>query len=198
MKNVIWGFDFNIQNYGMQEVYLYLLVVTLIALITGRYAEKQKTENQYLFLIRYKTETKWWMWQCLRMAFLAAVLVVLLFTGYILECLFEKNKFDSTLLYPFVMWYLAVLSFGMLQKLVSETNIGSKWIYLMATVIELISLYAETLGLKTQLAKWLPGNYLMYLRYGNGYESTELKCILAMEILFSSAVCLKMYFGRKR
>ena len=197
MKNIIWGFDFNIQNYGMREVYLYLLVVALIVLITGRYAEKQKTENQYLFLIRYKTERKWWMGQCLRMAFLAAVLVVLLFTGYILECLFEKNGFDSTLLYPLVMWYLTVLSFGMLQKAVSETNIGRKWVYLMAVVIELISLYAKTFGLKPQLAKWLPGNYLMYLRYGNGYESTELKCVLVLEVLFSLAVCFKMHSGRK-
>jgi|GEM_PF-4464957 len=167
MENLIYGFEMNLINYDLKDILLWMLVMSTLYMITGRYIEKRKISNSYFKLIRFGRIQKLWHKVCMSVLLLSLVLVLLLFSTVVLyQYIFAAETFDKMILskitQAFFIFIINFFTMNMVQSLLINLTNGEKISFMVIMLIEILSLYFGIVS--ERVGYWLPGSFMMYAR----------------------------------
>jgi len=179
MENLIYGFETDISNYDLKDIFLWILLMSILNVIVGKYIEKREISHMYFKLIRMKSFSNWWHELCSKVLMLSFMLTALLFVPVVsYQYMYRAEGIERTVLVKaFLIFLIGFFTMNMIQVLlISMTNEG-KLSVLIISIIEVISLYFGHIS--ERIAPWLPGSFMMYKR-SNFFIETGYK----VEVVF--------------
>ena len=167
MKYLIHGFQTNIREYEMRDLFGWLLVVTLLHFLAGNFIARRQVHNDYMRLIRLGCFSKWWHRLCIQVLCLCLALTAAVFSVSLLSRIMRWGMNLGAALgeLPLLAFFLFFLNFCFLttfQMLVINLEQGEKLSFLLMAVVEVLSLYGGLIC--GEWACWMPGSWKMYCR----------------------------------
>lgn len=155
MEHVIFGFGMEIRQYLEMEIFLYLILFSMMTGIVGRAAYGKRVNGQYAALIRYGTFSGWWHSVVLWVLKISALLVGALFAGSaVLLKLAGITRTGAQWRMAFLLWLTGFCTIALIQAVFIQFWNGYKIIFALLMCMSVVSLYVPA----------LPGSWLMYER----------------------------------
>ena len=155
MECILFGFGMDIKEYPVMEVFLYLLIYSLILAMVGRIGFCNRIRNRYSVLIRYGSLSGWWYWVMIRVIATCLISVALLF-GIGKSLLGDQmNVYTRTDWWlAIVLWMTGLSAIGIVQTFIIQLRNTYKIAFMLLMCFEVLSLYLPE----------FPGSWLMYER----------------------------------
>lgn len=146
MAYLIYGFQTDIREYVMRDIWGWLLGIVLLHLLAGNFIARRQVRNEYMRLIRLECFSKWWHRLCMRVLCLCLVLTAVVFFVSLLVRTAGWGMDLKTALgeAPLPAFFLFLLNFCFLstfQMLLINLEQGEKLSFLLMAAVEVISLY---------------------------------------------------------
>ena len=167
MAYLIYGFQTDIREYVMRDIWGWLLGIVLLHLLAGNFIARRQVRNEYMRLIRLECFSKWWHRLCMRVLCLCLVLTAVVFFVSLLVRTAGWGMDLKTALgeAPLPAFFLFLLNFCFLstfQMLLINLEQGEKLSFLLMAAVEVISLYGGLIC--GEGGFWMPGSWKMYCR----------------------------------
>lgn len=197
MAYLIYGFQTDIREYEMRDIWGWLLGIALLHLLAGNFIARRQVRNEYMRLIRLECFSKWWHRLCVRVLCLCLVLTVAVFSVSLLVRTAGWGMGLGTALgeAPLPAFFLFLLNFCFLstfQMLVINLEQGEKLSFLLVAAVEVISLYGGLIC--GEGVCWMPGSWKMYCRSSLFMQAGfPVTMISTVQILWIAACCRTGY-----
>lgn len=193
MAYLIYGFQTDIREYMMRDIWGWLLGIVLLHFLAGNFIARQQVRNEYMRLIRLEYFSKWWHRLCIRVLCLCLVLTAAVFSVSLLFRTAGWGMDFGTVLgaAPLQAFFLFLLNFCFLstfQMLVINLEQGEKLSFLLMAAVEVISLYGGLIC--GEGVCWMPGSWKMYCRSSLSVQAGYPVIVTsAIQILWIAACC---------
>ena len=177
MEHVIFGFGTDISRYPKMEIFLYLILFSLMLGVSGKVAYEKRMISQYSALVRYGKFSIWWHYTALWVLGTSVVSVLALFgTGAAVLKLTGTIHARREWITALSLWLAGFCTMTLIQSVLIQLRNGYKTAFALFMCMEVVSLYRT----------WLPGNWLMYERSYPVLESgfpVEAVCLFQAGII---------------
>lgn len=162
MEHIIFGFGTEIRQYLEMEIFLYLILFSLMTGIVGKAAYGKKVNGQYMALIRYGTYAGWWHSVVLWVLKISVLLAGALFAGgAALLHLAGVTRTGAQWQTAFLLWLTGFCTIALIQAVFIQFQNGYKIIFALVMCMAVVSLYIPG----------LPGSWIMYERSAAAMEN---------------------------
>ncbi len=159
---MIFGFGVEIRQYLQMEIFLYLILFSLMAGAVGKAAYGKRVNGQYTALIRYGTFARWWHSIALWVLKISVLLAGALFgAGAAFLKLAGSVRTGDEWRTAFLLWLTGFCTVALVQAVFIQFQNGYKIVFALVMCVAVVSLYVPG----------LPGSWIMYERSAAAMEN---------------------------